>query len=882
MTTVDLMRSDSHVEKMKRWLSPPDTSTNSNKARESRHEGTGTWFLESAAFKEWKLGSRQHLWLHGLPGCGKTVLSATVLDHLAQQDEFVTIDFFFDFSDAAKQKPDDMCRSLAFQLYTRRAETMKALDSLLASHDDGRTQPTTDTLAKCLQAMLRVSGKLCILLDALDECAQRAELLRWMESFTSNSTFAHIQLLATGRPEEEFVRGFRDWISEQNCIVLDKEAINADIQAYIGARLERKEFSKWTSSSVLQKIKEEVGGKADGMFRWAACQLDSLETCLDREELENTLMTLPRDLNATYERILESIPQNRKTKATRLLQFLVYSDRPLTLQEAVDVIAVRLDERKYFDPDDRLPDPADITRFCPSLVVLAATLDEDDIETFYLQLAHFSVKEYLLQHDVEGFRGIEPRVIITQTCLSYLASVDSSYKDDIKFRFPLANHAANVWFEHARLAESSEEVVMASINFLRSATAFDVWVKLFYKWRHRLHVGGPFYQACAVGLTAAVQRLLLIVLNVNDQNGYDGSALQAASAGGYEGIVQLLLDKGADVNANAQGGKVGNALQAASYRGHEGVVQLLLDKGADVNAQGGLYSNALQAASAGGYEGIIQLLLDKGADVNAQGGYYIRGYEGIVQLLLDKGADVNAQGGRYGSALEAASAGGYKGVVQLLLNKGADANAQGGDYGNALQAASAEGYEGIVQLLLDKGADVNAQSGDYGNALQAASVGGYKGVVQLLLDKGADANAQGGYYSNALQAASAGGYEGVVQLLLERGADITATDSDGWTPLHSASRRGHVKVIELLLEEFGACANSMDKDGRNALFYAAMQGNSAITRLLLSSGAMVNTKDRYNATPLIVASRNGHKNAVEVLLEAEDDCIVLGKEVWTH
>ena len=47
----------------------------------------------------------------------------------------------------------------------------------------------------------------------------------------------------------------------------------------------------------------------------------------------------------------------------------------------------------------------------------------------------------------------------------------------------------------------------------------------------------------------------------------------------------MLLDKGAEVNA--QGGGYGNALQAASSGGHETVVQMLLDKGAEVNAQGG-------------------------------------------------------------------------------------------------------------------------------------------------------------------------------------------------------------------------------------------------------------------------------------------------------
>ncbi len=76
-------------------------------------------------------------------------------------------------------------------------------------------------------------------------------------------------------------------------------------------------------------------------------------------------------------------------------------------------------------------------------------------------------------------------------------------------------------------------------------------------------------------------------------------------------VVQMLLDKGADVNA--QGGDFGDALQAASCEGHEKVVQMLLDKGADVKAQGGRYGNALQAASYQGHEKVLRLLLNQDA-----------------------------------------------------------------------------------------------------------------------------------------------------------------------------------------------------------------------------------------------------------------------------
>jgi ankyrin repeat protein len=69
---------------------------------------------------------------------------------------------------------------------------------------------------------------------------------------------------------------------------------------------------------------------------------------------------------------------------------------------------------------------------------------------------------------------------------------------------------------------------------------------------------------------------------------------------------------------NAQGGEYGNALYAASHKGFEGIVGLLLEKGANVNAQGGICDNALMAASYRGHEAIVGLLVENGADMNTQ------------------------------------------------------------------------------------------------------------------------------------------------------------------------------------------------------------------------------------------------------------------------
>jgi len=470
-------------------------------------------------------------------------------------------------------------------------------------------------------------------------------------------------------------------------------------------------------------------------FRWAACQLDSLRSCLNVHGLRKRLASLPKDLDETYARILFNIDEDYRRDALKILQWLTYSARPLRLEEVAEVVTINVDESPRFDPEKRYPEPRDIWTICSSLIFLQEEILEEAHEgntRVIVRLAHFSVKEYLISLSIRNGRAkdysiqeVDTNALITESCLAYLLQFDEpgSLTTRSALEFPLANYAAEYWTRHAQVAERGSTLApLLSIELLLTkGHGLLNWIRLYdleQPWR---------------GLN--------MMRRLNDIH----PPLYYASFAGLIRSVEFVLDKGADVNA--QGGYYGNALQAASAKGHDQVVQMLLAKGADVNAQGGSYGNALQAASAGGHDQVVQMLLAKGADVNAQGGFY-------------------------GNALQAASAGGHDQVVQMLLAKEADVNAQGGKYDNALQAASAEGHDQVVQMLLAKGADVNAQGRHYHNALYAASEGGHDQVVQMLLAKGADVNAQGGYYGNALQAASARGHDQVVQMLLAKGADV--------------------------------------------------------------------------------------------------------------
>ncbi len=132
-TTVAVKKLDTDHKraKIERWLSPPDPSINHNKALRQRHEGSGSWLLRSENLWEWKAQRNSFLWLRGIPGCGKTILSSTVIENL---DSFTSrkplLYFYFDFNEVDKQTLDGMIRSLVGQLYTQQEDTQHHLDAL--------------------------------------------------------------------------------------------------------------------------------------------------------------------------------------------------------------------------------------------------------------------------------------------------------------------------------------------------------------------------------------------------------------------------------------------------------------------------------------------------------------------------------------------------------------------------------------------------------------------------------------------------------------------------------------------------------------------------------------------------------------------------------
>ena len=156
--------------------------------------------------------------------------------------------------------------------------------------------------------------------------------------------------------------------------------------------------------------------------------------------------------------------------------------------------------------------------------------------------------------------------------------------------------------------------------------------------------------------------------------------LVQAAAEGKDKAAERLLAAGVDPDAVGTGVLADidlegdTALVACAWNGHTSVLELLLDKDADVNKAGCQGTRPLNAAAVSGHVSCVKRLLQAGAAINAQNDYgdtalsraAYEGDEDTVKMLLDAGADTTLTDDCGRTALQLAKAEGHSRIVALL------------------------------------------------------------------------------------------------------------------------------------------------------------------------------------------------------------------------
>jgi len=182
-----------------------------------------------------------------------------------------------------------------------------------------------------------------------------------------------------------------------------------------------------------------------------------------------------------------------------------------------------------------------------------------------------------------------------------------------------------------------------------------------------------------------------------------------------EGKICQLLDEG--VSPNAESDIIISSktfLMLAAEYGQKKIVEILVERGADINATNFLGTSALVYAIQYYHADIATFLISKGATLNKYDsmGYtplivaLINGQSSTIEALIRHGADVNQkyEKGTRPTPLHLAVESHQTEAAKLLIDYGAVIDEKNDQGESALMIASKRGYSELVRLLLDKGA----------------------------------------------------------------------------------------------------------------------------------------------------------------------------------
>jgi hypothetical protein len=309
---------------------------------------------------------------------------------------------------------------------------------------------------------------------------------------------------------------------------------------------------------------------------------------------------LPPTLFSTYERILDRVnsshPSTREL-VRRSLLWIASSKEPLSAWQLREAVSLELSSKTLYR--DRIPDEKRILKWCSSLVRRTGPTDAAQIE-----LAHFTVKEFLLLEFQEGdvdkyaqYRiSIEKANLhLAQLCLTYILSEDfenlpiSTIKTEEEQasmlkaqneRHPLLLYASKNFCIHA-MGNEDDEALWQLLQSLFQPAKTNNYLSWSYQFANiTLHSGTNIMQAVSSSSTlhfAALVSLPCVVrwltklpecypninkmseigtplacalFSIHSQNASPNPPKHNIMINGSE-VIDSLLEGGADVNARA-------------------------------------------------------------------------------------------------------------------------------------------------------------------------------------------------------------------------------------------------------------------------------------------------------------------------------------------
>ena len=835
-----------------------DPISNHEMSLQLYQSGTGLWLTEGVEFKVWTQEKNAKLWLYGIPGAGKTILAANTIRKVltaANADGDTGAAYYYcDYKKETSRELVSILASIAGQLARQSELCFKMLEKTYKSNPGGvprHTLPSAEQLQNLIVNMCNCFQCVAVIVDAIDECSAPGDVASGLMDLVSFDD-SNIKIILFSRN----VSDIRQHLN--SCKHVSIAAHRSDLELYVNAQFverAKKRRGRDLSATIKAEISDRLVNHADGMFRWVVCQLDHLYELPSDTACRTALKELPPDLNTTYARILERVeakPKATSTMVRRVLWWLMDDSNPALKADAL-CQAVAIEDGDTIMDESAVPDVDAILAFCSSFVRLS-------VNEAYIELAHFTVKEYLRGLLLEHGRSDDVLAYKTRTALTYLCMVDfdepvidwQSYLNRLK-RYPF--YSVSVYWR--RFLGNFTWTSYDCVNLIQQlfspsgSSNYASWAQTFMleeidargtkRTRYDDDEGDDLDRMDSLVVLASVLA--------------DSSQLHFASILGVYELVKWLIDIGCDVN---EGCGIGAPLVCAMLQSrvlHHFLVNGELEDWLYDRHQSILRSN----------DEVVEALLKHGANKNHE----LRGPSsesrsvfrlacslGYGELLLDYDLKVDRATlewfwkGRCGQYDE-------EDLVSVISNIQAS-NIREADqdlfieltlrYGRITEdlvativpAADDNGLSHTVGLVLrdacetDNVSVVKALHATYGQALvsyrdpasastplliAAASTAKY--VLAYLLDIGSNVDERCCNGDTVLHKCIIDHWHNLdeklelLEFLLSNDVDISATNEQGDAPIHMCARDGSAELLEVLLSN-SADALQANNDGSTA------------------------------------------------------------------
>lgn len=273
MDKLNILENDGELHRKRNeildWITTEDYSPTHCDNISRRHAGTGQWFINSTEFQDWLGSTGQTLYCPGLPGAGKTTLTAIVIDHLLARftqtpDNNIGIAYiYFNFKTRAQQTEDDILASLLTQL----CRLKEAIPEDIQKHYDklGETKRerrlTHFELIRFLETVARNFQKVLIVLDALDEC-RFDTMSRLMRDLFDIQKTCKINLFATSRNIPGIAAEFN---TRGSAVSMEIRASEEDVLKYLDGQMSRLPLFAQRDRDLQEQISTKIAKSVQGM-----------------------------------------------------------------------------------------------------------------------------------------------------------------------------------------------------------------------------------------------------------------------------------------------------------------------------------------------------------------------------------------------------------------------------------------------------------------------------------------------------------------------------------------------------------------------------------------------------------------------------------------